>query len=585
MLRQAGNFRAHEQLTDRVMDSNDLEREKGITILAKNTAVNYKGVKINILDTPGHADFGGEVERALRLVDGVILLVDSAEGPLPQTRFVLGKALGLGLPAMIVINKIDRQDARPAEVLDEVYSLLIDMGADEKQLDCPVIYAIGREGKATLSLDVPGVNFEPLFDAILEHVPPPPPSTGEHLQLAVNNLDYDEFVGRLIIGRITAGTVKQNQQVAVIREGDKIEQGRVVKLYGFEGLKRKEIPEAGAGEVIMIAGIEDVSIGDTIASLEHPVALPRLDVDEPTMMMVFRVNDGPFAGKEGKFVTSRNLRDRLMREAYRNPAIKVLPTATPEAFEVIGRGELQLAVIIETMRREGYELTASNPVPLTRTEGDQVMEPMELMYVDVPETAVGVVTERLGPRKGRMLDLHPMGSGRTRVKYRIPARGLIGFRNEFMTITRGEGILSHEFDGWEPWQGAIPKRQNGSIVADREGVTVAYALFSIQERGELFYGPGVPCYNGMVIGEHNHPTDLEVNVSREKKLTNMRASGKDDMIILTPPREMSLEKSLEWIADDELVEVTPKSIRIRKRALDPNERYKIERERKRQATS
>ncbi len=581
MLRQAGIYRANEQVVERVMDSNDLEREKGITILAKNTAVTYKGYKINIMDTPGHADFGGEVERALRIVDGVVLLVDSAEGPLPQTRFVLGKALQLGLPAMVVINKIDRQDARPQEVLDDVYSLLIDLGADEKQLDCPVIYAIGREGKASTSLDVPGETLQPLFDAILAHVPPPPPATGEHLQMLVNNLDYDDFVGRLILGRIAAGTIKQNAPVAVMREGGKVEQGRVVKLFGFDGLKRVEIKEAGVGEVVMVAGIEHVSIGDTIADFEEPVALPRLHVDEPTMSMIFRVNDGPFAGKEGKYVTSRNLRDRLQREAYRNPAIKVLETGAPDAFQVIGRGELQLAVIIETMRREGYELTASNPVPLTRTENDQLLEPMEMLYVDVPETSVGVVTERLGPRKGRMVDMQPMGSGRTRVKYRIPARGLVGFRNEFLTITRGEGILSHEFDGWEPWAGAIPKRQSGSIVADREGETVAYALFSIQERGSLFFGPGVPCYNGMVVGEHNHPLDLEVNVCREKKLTNIRAAGKDEMIILTPPRDISLEKALEWIAEDELVEVTPKSIRIRKRILDSNLRSKAEKERKR----
>jgi len=581
MLRQGGIFRANEHVAERMMDSGDLEREKGITILAKNTAVNYRGYKINILDTPGHADFGGEVERALRLVDGVVLLVDSAEGPLPQTRFVLGKALALGLPAMVVINKIDRQDARPAEVLDDVYSLLIDMGADEKQLDCPVIYAIGREGKATTDLAVPGTNLEPLFDAILSHIPPPPPPASDKLQMLVNNLDYDEFVGRLIIGRVAGGTLKQNAMVSVVRDGGKVEQGRVVKLFGFEGLKRVEIAQASAGEVVMIAGIEDVSIGDTIADLEDPVALPRLHVDEPTMMMVFRVNDGPFAGKEGKYVTSRNLRDRLQREAYRNPAIKVLETDTPDAFQVIGRGELQLAVIIETMRREGYELTASNPVPITKTEGDQVMEPMELLYADVPETAVGAVTERLGPRKGRMVDMQPIGSSRTRLKFRIPARGLVGFRNEFLTVTRGEGIMSHEFDGWEPWAGAIPKRQSGSIVADREGETVAYALFSIQERGSLFYGPGVPCYNGMVIGEHSHPNDLEVNVCREKKLTNIRAAGRDENVILTPPREISLEKALEWIAEDELVEVTPKSVRIRKRELDPHARYKVERDRKR----
>ena len=581
MLRQAGTFRANEQVAERVMDSNDLEREKGITILAKNTAVNYNGYKINILDTPGHADFGGEVERALRMVDGVVLLVDSAEGPLPQTRFVMSKALALGLPAIVCINKIDRQDARPQEVLDDVYSLLIDLGGDEKLLELPVIYSIGREGKASLSLDVPGENLKPLFDTILEHIPAPPVSDSEHFSMVVNNLDYDEFVGRLIIGRVYSGKVRVNQTISVVREDGKVEQGRVVKLYGFHGLKRVEIEEASAGEVIMLAGIEDISIGDTLAATEKPEALPRLHVDAPTMMMIFRVNDGPFAGKEGKYVTSRNLRDRLYREAYRNPAIKVLDTDTPEAFQVLGRGELQLAMIIETMRREGYELTASNPVPLTRTEGDQVFEPMEMVYCDVPDTAVGVVTERLGMRKGRMMDMQPMGSGRTRVKFRVPARGLIGFRNEFLTITRGEGIMSSESDGWEPWQGAIPKRQSGSIVSDRDGETVAYSLYSLQDRGTLFHGPGVPVYNGMVVGEHSHPNDLEVNVTREKKLTNIRAAGRDENIMLTPPRELSLEKALEWIAEDELVEVTPKSIRVRKRELDPHARYRAERDRKR----
>ncbi|WP_373048503.1 translational GTPase TypA [Vulgatibacter sp.] len=581
MLRQAGTFRANEHVAERVMDSNDLEREKGITILAKNTAVTYEGVKINILDTPGHADFGGEVERALRMVDGVILLVDAAEGPLPQTRFVMSKALALGLPAMVVINKIDRQDARPQEVLDEVYSLLIDLGGDEKLLELPVIYAVGREGKASLSLDVPGETLKPLFDAILEHVPAPKVNAEAPFQMLVNNLDYDDFVGRLIVGRIYAGKVRLNEQIAVMREGGKVEQGRVVKLYGFHGLKRVEIEQAEAGEVIMLAGIEDISIGDTLASLEKPAALERLHVDEPTMMMVFRVNDGPFAGKEGKYVTSRNLRDRLYREAYRNPAIKVRDTDKPEAFEVIGRGELQLAVIIETMRREGYELTASNPVPLTKVEDEQVFEPMEMLYCDVPDTSVGAVTERLGTRKGRMMDMQPMGSGRTRVKFRIPARGLIGFRNEFLTVTRGEGIMSSESDGWEPWQGAIPKRQSGSIVSDRDGETVAYSLFSLQERGTLFFGPGVPVYGGMVVGENAHPHDLEVNVTREKKLTNIRASGRDENVMLTPPREMGLEKALEWIAEDELVEVTPKSIRIRKRELDPHARSRAERDRKR----
>jgi len=581
LLRQAGTYRSNETMTDRVMDSNDLEREKGITILAKNTAVTYDGHKINIIDTPGHADFGGEVERGLRLVDGVLLLVDAAEGPLPQTRFVLSKAMAMGLRTVLVINKIDRQDARPREVLDAVYSLYIDLGADDKQLEFPVIFAVARQGQASTRLEEPGTTLKPLFDSIISHIPPPPQNEGTDLQMLVANLDYDDYVGRLGVGRISAGIIKPNMQVGVAREGGKIEAGKIVKLYGFQGLKRVEIPDAGPGEIISFAGIEALSIGDTLTSLENPKPLPRITVDEPTMMMVFRVNDGPFAGREGKYVTSRNLRERLHREAYRNVSVRVEDTETPDAFRVVGRGELALAVIIETMRREGYELTASNPEPITREVNGQVHEPMELMVCDVPDTAVGVVTERLGPRKGRMMDMSALGSGRTRLQFRIPARGLIGFRNEFLTITRGEGIMSSQFDGYEPWFGYIPKRQNGAIIADRTGPAVPYALFSIQERGSLFVPAGTDLYEGMVIGENAHPTDLDVNASREKKLTNIRAAGRDENVILTPPREMGLEKALEWIAADELVEVTPKSVRIRKKVLQAGNRYKADRERKR----
>ncbi len=581
LLRQAGTYRSNETVTDRVMDSNDLEREKGITILAKNTAVTYNGYKINIIDTPGHADFGGEVERGLRLVDGVLLLVDAAEGPLPQTRFVLTKAMAMGLRTVLVINKIDRQDARPREVLDAVYSLYIDLGADDKQLEFPVIFAVARQGQASTRLEEPGTTLKPLFDSIISHIPPPPVNEGNDLQMLVANLDYDDYVGRLGVGRISAGLIKPNMQVGVAREGGKIESGKIVKLYGFQGLKRVEIPDAGPGEIISFAGIEELSIGDTLTSLENPKPLPRITVDEPTMMMIFRVNDGPFAGREGKFVTSRNLRERLHREAYRNVSVRVEDTATPDAFRVVGRGELALAVIIETMRREGYELTASNPEPITREVNGQVHEPMELMVCDVPDTAVGVVTERLGPRKGRMMDMSALGSGRTRLQFRIPARGLIGFRNEFLTITRGEGIMSSQFDGYEPWFGYIPKRQNGAIIADRTGPAVPYALFSIQERGSLFVPAGTDLYEGMVIGENAHPSDLDVNASREKKLTNIRAAGRDENVILTPPREMGLEKALEWIATDELVEVTPKSVRIRKKVLQAGNRYKADRERKR----
>ncbi len=582
LLRQAGTFRSNEHVAERVMDSNDLEREKGITILAKNTAVNYKGMQINIIDTPGHADFGGEVERGLRLVDGVILLVDAAEGPLPQTRFVLGKALAMGLKTVLVINKIDRQDARAKDVLDLVYSLYIDLGADDQQLEMPVLYTIARQGQASTDLDVPGKTLEPLYDAIINHIPPPPKSDETSLQLLVANLDYDDYVGRLAVGRVQAGRIAPNMPVSICRDGGKIQQGKIVKLYGFAGLKRVEIQDAGPGEIVSIAGIEEIAIGDTISDFEKPVPLPRIAVDEPTMMMVFKVNDGPLAGKEGKFVTSRNLRERLYREAYRNVGVRVEDTDTPDAFRVAGRGELALAVIIENMRREGYELTASNPEPITKEVDGQLHEPMELLFCDVPENSVGVVTERLGPRKGRMVDMANLGSGRTRIQFRIPARGLIGFRSEFLTITRGEGILSSQFDGYEPWFGYIPKRQNGAIVSDRLGDTVPYALFSIQERGMLFVGAGTTVYEGMIIGEHSHASELNVNCCREKKLTNIRAAGRDENVILTPPREMSLEKALEWIADDELVEVTPKSIRMRKRALAVGERYRAERDRKRE---
>jgi len=581
MLRQAGVFRTNEAMVERVMDSNDLEREKGITILAKNTAVSFRGHQINIVDTPGHADFGGEVERGLRLVDGVLLLVDAAEGPLPQTRFVLSKALSMGLKTVLVINKIDRQDARPREVLDAVYSLYIDLGADEAQLDFPVLYAVAREGKASTRLEEPGEDLRPLFDAILSHLSPPPAGEGE-LQLLVANLDYDDYVGRLAIGRVHSGKMAPNQPVAVVREGGRVQPGKILKLYGFSGLKRAEIADAGPGEIVCVAGIEEISIGDTISAADEPRALPRITVDEPTMMMVFRVNDGPLAGREGKYVTSRNLRERLHREAYRNVSIRVEDTDAPDAFRVVARGELQLAVIIENMRREGYELTASNPEPVTKTVGGVVHEPMELLVCDLPDTAVGAVTERLGPRKGRMVDMGSLGSGRTRLQFRIPARGLVGFRNEYLTVTRGEGIMSAQFDGYEPWFGHIPKRSNGSIVSDRLGETVPYALFSIQERGQLFVGPGVQVYEGMIIGEHAHPSDLNVNACRGRKLTNIRAANRDENVILSPPREMGLEKALEWIAPDELVEVTPKSVRLRKRVLSSNDRYKLDRDRKRE---
>ncbi|WP_242360143.1 translational GTPase TypA [Anaeromyxobacter sp. SG17] len=582
MLRQAGVFRANEQLVERVMDSNDLEREKGITILAKNTAVTYKGVKINIVDTPGHADFGGEVERALRLVDGVLLLVDAAEGPLPQTRFVLSKALALGLPSVLVVNKVDRQDARAKEVLDLVYSLYIDLGANEHQIDFPVIYAIAREGKAahTVQGAFEAESLKPLFDAILTHVPPPPGGDGTHVQMLVDNLDYDDYVGRLAIGRISSGVLHEGDAIAVMREEGKIVPAKVVRLYAYDGLKRVEVKDAGPGEIVCIAGAEEIGIGDTIADPANPVALPRISVEEPTMSMVFKVNEGPFAGKEGKYVTSRNIRERLYREAYKNVSIRVEDTETPDAFKVVGRGELQLAVIVENMRREGYELTVSNPEPILKTIEGEVHEPMELLVCDLPDDGVGGVTQSMGSRKGRMVDMQPLGSGRTRLQFRVPARGLIGFRGEFLTLTRGEGIMSSQFDGYEPWQGRIEKRKSGAIVADRIGDVVAYACFYAQERGALFVKPGDKVYAGMIVGEHSHDNDLDFNISKEKKLTNIRAAGRDENVLLTPPREMSLERALEWIAEDELVEVTPLSIRLRKKFLDPTLRYKLERDRK-----
>jgi GTP-binding protein len=582
MLRQAGVFRANETMVERVMDSNDLEREKGITILAKNTAVTYKGVKINIVDTPGHADFGGEVERALRLVDGVLLLVDAAEGPLPQTRFVLSKALALGLPSVLVVNKVDRQDARAKEVLDLVYSLYIDLGANEHQIDFPVIYAIAREGKAAHTLEgaFQAESLKPLFDAILSHVPAPPAGDGTHVQMLVDNLDYDEYVGRLAIGRVASGVVREGDAIAVIREENRIVPAKVVRLYAYDGLKRVEVKDAGPGEIVCIAGAEEIGIGDTIADPANPVALPRISVEEPTMSMVFKVNDGPFAGKEGKYVTSRNIRERLYREAYKNVSIRVEDTDTADAFKVVGRGELQLAVIVENMRREGYELTVSNPEPILKTVGGEVHEPMELLVCDLPEGGVGGVTQSMGSRKGRMVDMQPLGSGRTRLQFRVPARGLIGFRGEFLTLTRGEGIMSSQFDGYEPWQGNIEKRKSGAIVADRVGDVIAYACFYAQERGSLFVKPGDKVYAGMIVGEHSHDNDLDFNISKEKKLTNIRAAGRDENVILTPPRDMSLEAALEWIAEDELVEVTPHSIRLRKKFLDPSTRYKLERDRK-----
>ncbi len=578
MLRQAGIFRSNETMVDRVMDSNDLEREKGITILAKNTAVTWQGIKINIVDTPGHADFGGEVERALRLVDGVLLLVDAAEGPLPQTRFVLSKALALGLPSVLVINKVDRQDARAKEVLDLVYSLYIDLGANEHQIDFPVIYTIAREGKAahTVQGAFEADSLKTLFDAILSHIPPPPIGDATHTQMLVDNLDYDEYVGRLAIGRISSGVLHEGDTIAVIREEGKIVPAKIVRLYVYDGLKRVEVKDAGPGEIVCISGAEEIGIGDTIADPANPIALPRISVEEPTMSMVFKVNDGPFAGKEGKYITSRNIRERLYREAYKNVSIRVEDTETPDAFKVSGRGELQLAILIEMMRREGYELQVSKPEVITRRVNGELHEPIEVVVIDCPEEFLGVVTEAMGRRKGQMTKMVNHGTGRVRIEFEAPSRGLIGFRGEFLTETKGTGLLNTLFLRFDKWMGEMKGRGSGSLVADRMGASTTYALYNLQERGVLFIRPNTKVYEGMIVGENARAVDLDVNAIKEKKLTNMRASGSDEAMRLVPVKDLSLEEALEFIANDELVEVTPKSIRLRKRVLRANERPKKE---------
>ena len=573
MLWQSGLFRENEAVPERMMDSIDLEREKGITIMAKNTAVTYKSVHINIVDTPGHADFGSEVERTLTLVDGVLLLVDAAEGPLPQTRFVLKKALEAGLPPIVVVNKIDRSDARPAEVLDEIYDLFIDLDAAEEQLDFPVLYTNARVGTATSDLKVAGESLEPLFEAILTTVPAPAFDPAAGLQLRVAMLDWDDYVGRLVIGRIVNGRVRQAERIAVVHRDGTIEAGKVTVLYGYEGLKRTEIQEASAGDIVAIAGIEAIDIGETVADLEAPVALPLIRIDEPTVSMLFSSNVSPFAGKEGRFVTSPQLRERLMKERKLNPGIRVEETESPDTFRVSGRGELQLAILIEMMRREGYELEVGKPEIITRQQDGRTLEPMEHLVVDVPEEFIGAVTQKIGPRRGVMTKMVNHGTGRVRLEYRLPSRGLIGYRTEFLTDTRGTGLLNHIFDGWDDWQGEIAHRQNGALVADRTGRTTGYAIDNLQARGTMFVAPGEPVYEGQVVGENSRDNDLDVNITKEKKLTNMRASTADEGIKLTPPRTMNLEQCLEWIREDELLEVTPKSLRLRKRAMAGRRRF------------
>ena len=573
MLWQGGIFRANESVPERIMDSIDLEREKGITIMAKNTAITYRGMKINIVDTPGHADFGGEVERTLTLVDGVLLLVDAAEGPLPQTRFVLRKALEAGLPPVVVINKIDRADARPVQVLDEVYDLFIDLDADESQLDFPVIYTDARRGTATARLDEPGRTLEPLFEALLATVPAPRYDPAMGLQLRAASLDWDDYVGRLIIGRVTNGTIRATDRVAVVRRSGAVEPAKVTVVYVYDGLRRVEVPEAGPGELVAVAGVEAMDIGETLADPERPVALPPIHIDEPTVAMLFSSNVSPFAGREGKYVTSRHLRDRLFKEARTNVAMRIEETETPDTFRVSGRGELQLAILIEMVRREGYELEVGQPEVITRTEDGQRLEPMEHLVVDCPEDYIGVVTQKVGTRRGQMVKMTNHGTGRVRLEYRIPARGLIGYRSEFLTDTRGSGLLNHIFDGWAPWHGEIPRRTTGALVADREGRATGYAIDHLQPRGTFFVRPGDPVYEGQIVGEHVRENDLDVNVTKEKKLTNMRASTSDEGIRLSPPRIMSLEQSLEWIRNDELLEVTPTSLRLRKKALVARRRF------------
>jgi GTP-binding protein len=583
MFRQAGVFRANQAVQERVMDSNPLERERGITILAKNTAVSWHGVKINIVDTPGHADFGGEVERILRMVDGVVLLVDAAEGPMPQTRFVTRKALDLGLQPLVVINKVDRGDARPLQVHDEVLELFMDLDATNAQLDAPFLYAVGRDGWASRQHDGMGGDLAPLFDTIVSYFPSPKVDSKGSFQMLISTLDHSPYVGRIAIGRIERGTVHVGDRVALLELGDvgmvvdraAYEEAKVSKLYVFSGLDRIEVEEASAGDIVALAGIEGVEIGKTLADLEHMERLEGIAVEEPTLSVDFTVNNSPFAGQSGDYITTRQLRERLYRELERNVALRVEPTEQPDTFTVSGRGELHLGILMETMRREGYEFQVSRPRVITRSHEGRLEEPYEEAVVEVPSELVGTAIEKLGSRRGEMTEMRPMGdSGTTRLRFRVPARGLFGYRSEFMTDTRGEGILHHNFHSWGPWAGPIKGRTRGVLVADRPGKAVGFALFGLQERSTLFVKPGDETYGGMIVGENSRSDDMDVNVSKEKKLTNMRTTSSDENIKLEPPRRMSLELGLEFIEEDELIEVTPAAIRLRKRVLDPTERKK-----------
>ncbi|MFH2011225.1 MAG: translational GTPase TypA [Pseudomonadota bacterium] len=573
MLHQAGIFRSHEKVQERVMDNIDLEREKGITIMAKNTAIIYNGVKINIIDTPGHADFGGEVERTMKMADGVLLLVDASEGPLPQTRFVLKKALEMKLPAILVINKIDRSDARIEEVLNEVYDLFIDLDAAEDQLDFPIVYTNAKKGIAKLDLGDESVDLRPLFELILTTIPAPEGDNNAVLQYLVTNIDYSDYLGRLAVGKVFSGTIRIGDNVAVINVDGKAVKRNITSMYTFHGLERKEAKELSVGDIVVLAGIEGINIGDTITDIENPKPLPRIKVDEPTISMVFSVNTSPFAGKEGKYVTSRNLRERLEKELLYNVSIKVDLTNT-DSFKVMGRGELQLAILIEMMRREGYELSVAMPEIITKEINGVLHEPMELLVIDLPEEFVGVVAQQVGMRKGKMQKMHNNGHGRVRLEFRIPSRGLIGFRSQFLTDTRGTGLLNHLFDGYEPWHGHMSKRQTGVLVSDRNGKSTTYSLVHLQPRGTIFIKENTPVYEGMIIGENSRDNDLNVNVTKGKALTNIRAAGSDEALQLVPPRLLTLEQSIEFIKEDELVEVTPQSIRLRKGILDANKRPK-----------
>ena len=572
LLKQSGTFKAHQEVEDRVMDSMDLEKERGITITAKNTAVFYNDVKINILDTPGHADFGGEVERSLNLVDGALLLVDSSEGPLPQTRFVLKKALEKELPIILVINKIDRSDARISEVVDEVYDLFIDLGASDSQIEFPIIYTNAKDGVAHLELESESTDLTPLFNAILENIEGPEVLDELKSQFLITSLDYDSYVGQIAVGRLNNGTLSMNKSYSLCKEEGTFSNQKFSTLYTFQGLKKVQVEEVSAGDIIAFSGVENISIGDTIADNENPDPLPRIEVDEPTVSMLFYVNNSPFAGQDGKFLTTRHISERLEKETFSNVSLQVHSTDRTDVFEVRGRGELQMAILIETMRREGYEFMVSKPQVITKEEGGKTLEPMEKVFLDIPEEKVGVITEKLSDRKGRMTNLQNHGSGRVNLEFSIPSRGLIGFRSQFLTDTQGAGIMNKLFDGYASWFGPIPQRKSGALVSDRNGKVTTYACIGMVDRGELFIGVGTDVYDGMIIGERNRDGDLNVNITREKKLTNMRASGSDNTVTLRPPKQLSLDQYIEFIAEDELVEITPENLRLRKMELDQNKR-------------